>query len=66
MITTSTNLPPTTKVKNHQIKLGDLIPYYFQNSLLGLVIKKKPVTILLDTMEIMVVDLKTINVFQLK
>lgn len=66
MIITSTNLPPITNVKNHQIKLGDLIPYYFGNSLLGLVIKKKPVTILLDTMQIMVIDLETINVFQLK
>lgn len=66
MIITSTNLPPITRVKNDEIKLGDLIPYYLHNSLLGLVIKKKPVTILLDTMQIMVIDLETINVFQLK
>ncbi len=57
---------PLTKIKIHEIKLGDLIPWYMGNSSLGFVIDKHPVTILLDTMEIMVIDLKTINVFQLK
>ena len=57
------SLTEETDLKN--LKLGDLIPYYFYNSLLGLVINKHPTTILLDTMQIKVLDLQMINVYQL-